>query len=414
MSNFLKKVARKLVVGDLENQIERLQVESRQFQDQASHAAEDQRQSAAALQQYLTEQLGQQQAQQSDHARALQQSIAALQQYLTEQLGQQQAQQSDHTHALQQSVAALQQKLTEQLGQQQAQQSDHALQEQLAILRQEIGDLTAALPRRRIVAGAGPAVEYARQNPETGLMAFLYSFLPDRTALDVGANVGDVSERLLEAGYEVFAFEPFPPTLEKLQARLQERPGFHAFGCAIGAADSTLPLHVATDRSGGIYGNPTAYNSLLDRPMPSDLVFTDSLPVPVRSLASLHQSGEIPAQVSLVKIDTEGFDLEVIRGMGEHRYPVVVVEFWDDEFLWARAGTRSPLGGFMDAMRPRGYPWSIVFYRVEGSTDVAFYCNGRRSVPKSWGNAFFFRDYELFRTAVDWCSTMVPEARFQA
>lgn len=385
MSNFLKKVARKLVVGDLENQIERLQVESRQFQDQASHAAEDQRQSAAALQQYLTEQLGQQQAQQSDH-----------------------------THALQQSVAALQQKLTEQLGQQQAQQSDHALQEQLAILRQEIGDLTAALPRRRIVAGAGPAVEYARQNPETGLMAFLYSFLPDRTALDVGANVGDVSERLLEAGYEVFAFEPFPPTLEKLQARLQERPGFHAFGCAIGAADSTLPLHVATDRSGGIYGNPTAYNSLLDRPMPSDLVFTDSLPVPVRSLASLHQSGEIPAQVSLVKIDTEGFDLEVIRGMGEHRYPVVVVEFWDDEFLWARAGTRSPLGGFMDAMRPRGYPWSIVFYRVEGSTDVAFYCNGRRSVPKSWGNAFFFRDYELFRTAVDWCSTMVPEARFQA
>ena len=396
MTNYLKRVAHKLVVEDLENQIEQLRAEITQFRDQANHATEDHRQSAAALQQKLAEQLSQQQAQQSGYARALQEQLAVLRQ--------EQAHQSDHARALQEQLAILRQE--------QAHQSDHALalQEQLAILRQEV----AALPQRRIVGGTGQLAEYARQNPETGLMAFLYSFLPDRTALDVGANVGDVSEHLLEAGYAVFAFEPFPPTLEKLQARLQGRSGFHACGCAVGAEDGNSPLHVATDRSGGVYGDPSAFNSLLDRKMPEDLVFTDSVSVPVRSLASLHRTGEIPASVSIVKIDTEGFDLEVIRGMGEYRYPVVVVEFWDDEFLWARVGSRSPLGGFMDTMRPRGYPWSIGFSRVEGSTDVAFYCNGRRSVPKSWGNAFFFRDYELFRTARDWCSTMVEEVRFLA
>jgi hypothetical protein len=33
--------------------------------------------------------------------------------------------------------------------------------------------------------------------------------LPYRLAIDVGANCGDVSERLLQAGIEVYAFEPF-------------------------------------------------------------------------------------------------------------------------------------------------------------------------------------------------------------
>ncbi|MGC8714323.1 MAG: hypothetical protein ACP5RH_18205, partial [Leptodesmis sp.] len=39
-------------------------------------------------------------------------------------------------------------------------------------------------------------------DPETRLMAYLYSYLPSRCAIDIGANIGEVSNKLLEAGYE--------------------------------------------------------------------------------------------------------------------------------------------------------------------------------------------------------------------
>src|ERR1035441_6736704 len=49
--------------------------------------------------------------------------------------------------------------------------------------------------------------EYGFTNPETGLFSFLYSYLPERGALDIGANHGSVSELLLKAGYEVYALD---------------------------------------------------------------------------------------------------------------------------------------------------------------------------------------------------------------
>ncbi len=59
--------------------------------------------------------------------------------------------------------------------------------------------------------------EFTQQNPEVGLLEYLYSFLNDMNAIDVGANVGRVSERLLKAGYTVYAFEPYPPAFATLQ-----------------------------------------------------------------------------------------------------------------------------------------------------------------------------------------------------
>jgi hypothetical protein len=37
--------------------------------------------------------------------------------------------------------------------------------------------------------------------------------------------------------------------------------------------------------------------------------------VTVKNMAGLHKVKVIPKDISLVKIDTEGYDLEVIRGM---------------------------------------------------------------------------------------------------
>lgn len=63
-----------------------------------------------------------------------------------------------------------------------------------------------------------------------GLMRCLYSFLPSsRKVVDVGANIGEASECLLKAGYEVYSFEPHLLTYEKLKSRISHYPQFYCY-----------------------------------------------------------------------------------------------------------------------------------------------------------------------------------------
>lgn len=247
------------------------------------------------------------------------------------------------------------------------------------------------------------------QGIEVGLMAHLYSFLPNNLAIDVGANVGDVSSYLLDTGYEVYSFEPFSPIFEQLVKRFENNPLFHGFPLAIGSVDETRDLFIVSDQTfPKVYQDSTLYNSLVQHSLCEGLVFTDSVSVNVRSLESLHQSSEIPSDISLVKIDTEGFDLEVLKGMGEHRYPVVMAEFWDAAIPFGESGARNQLSEMVRTMKTRGYGFHIAIYRLWGSTEASYYCNHPYSIENSWGNVFFFREHKLFTEALQWCSATMP------
>lgn len=248
----------------------------------------------------------------------------------------------------------------------------------------------------------GGAAKYRTENPELDLMTYLYAFLPNRNIIDIGANVGDVSEHLLDTGFSVYAFEPFPPVFEKLSQRLAGNPEFHPAQMAIGSKDDTMDLSIAVDPFEGKYGDTTVYNTLLPRDSADDLVFKDKVSVTVRSLDSLHKTGEIPEDVGMVKIDTEGYDLEVIRGMGDHQYPVVNAEFWAKDFTFGKDNSLNHLEDMVPEMRKRGYHWNLICCRVEGVEGIAFYLNTMRTPPKAWGNVFFFREAALFQHAAEW------------
>jgi FkbM family methyltransferase len=281
-------------------------------------------------------------------------------------------------------------------------------------IEQKIGQQITALSKQN--KAIVKTDNYQLLNPELGLMAYLYSFLPNRIAVDIGANSGEVSEYLLNAGYEVYAFEPFSPVFEKLCDRLKQNTNFHPYKLAIGSKDSMMDLHIASDLSGvSKYKDATLLNSLVDHAMPlEDLQFTKTVPVPVRSLESLHSSMEIPSNASLIKIDTEGFDLEVIWGMGDYRYPVVMTEFWDRKMLFGRTVAYNYIDEQVRVMRQRGYHWHIVVYRITNSDETAFYCNCAQSVPDSWGNVVFFQNYNLFSQALKWCSAVMPMTYFNS
>ncbi len=256
--------------------------------------------------------------------------------------------------------------------------------------------------------------DYASANPELGLMAFLYSYLPTRKAIDIGANIGEVSDYLLRTGYEVYAFEPYPQSYTRLTDRLKGRPEFHSFPMAISSTSGEASLHLVADLTPDrTYDDPSIFHSLAVHGLPQGLSYQDTIRVPVQTLASLHREGAVPPDVSLVKIDTEGHDLEVIRGMKDHRYPVVSVEFWDAQ-LWFAEGSLYRLDDMVREMHQRGYLWFIVIYQIVGQDSHAFFCNHDVSVPGSWGNVFFFRDRDTFAQAQQWCTAVLPRTHFKA
>jgi FkbM family methyltransferase len=256
---------------------------------------------------------------------------------------------------------------------------------------------------------------------EAELMSYLYSYLPHHRAVDIGANRGEVSHRLLQAGYEVYAFEPFPPVVEKLKERLGNKPNLHIFPFALGKVNEERELHIVSDEK--LLSNPdgpqlypdsdyTLLSSLSKHSLPEGLIFTETIPISVRNLESLHASSEIPSDIGLVKIDTEGSDLEVILGMGEHRYPVVVAEFWDSKFPFGQFGANNKLEDLVEEMKRREYDWFIVIYKIFLSNDISYYCNNKFSIENSWGNVFFFQDYQIFSQALKWCSAVMPATYF--
>jgi FkbM family methyltransferase len=260
------------------------------------------------------------------------------------------------------------------------------------------------------------APDYGSENPEVGLMAFLYSYLPTHNAIDVGAHTGEVSQYLLNAGYEVSAFEPYPPSYTRLTDRLNGQTGFKAFLVALGNETGEAPLHLAVAAPDDQwFDDPTVFHSLAPHGMPEGLTFSSTVSVPVRRLADLHREEVLPPaqDISLLKIDTEGYDLEVIRGMDDCHYPVVVVEFWDVQIPFADRGLRYTAQDMVAEMRGRGYLWYIVLYRVWGQNTLAFFCNHDRPVPKSWGNIFFFADRDTFMQAQQWCTAVLPRTFFK-
>jgi FkbM family methyltransferase len=248
--------------------------------------------------------------------------------------------------------------------------------------------------------------EFAAENPEIGLLAHIRSFLEDTTALDVGAHDGAVAERLLRCGYAVWAFEPYGPSFAQLEQRLAGCERFHGSRLAVGPADREMVLNIAEDLSAAGKWNATLFNSLVDHPMLSEVKFTKTVPVTVRSLESLQKSGEIPDSAGLLKIDTEGLDLEVIAGMGKLLPSIVMAEFWDGEHPFGRAG-HGRLDKLVSAMRRRGYEKHIVVYHVDPTSTISYYCGRSDTVRQSWGNAVFFRDHAVFVRAVQWCETML-------
>jgi len=168
---------------------------------------------------------------------------------------------------------------------------------------------------------------------------------PVTTIFDVGANVGETSLTLHERfpHARVVAFEPHAATYERLRGNV-EGEGIVPSNLALGSASRSAELFV--------YRFSTLNSLIEDAPYAVRFGETATPEaVTVSTLDEFCSENEI-VTIDLLKIDTEGTDLDVLRGgermLREGRIRFVVTEFNDLlDPRGARGGALLPIARFL-------------------------------------------------------------------
>jgi len=159
---------------------------------------------------------------------------------------------------------------------------------------------------------------------------------PIRIFFDVGANIGQTSINALQKlkDAEVYAFEPNPKTYVQLATIRDAR--FHPHSLAMGATRGT----------GKLFCNGTTQDSL---------VFegdgAEAITIKVETVDNFCQQTGI-TRINVLKTDTEGFDLNVLRGAEKS---LQATDFVYSEFYDGPTHRGTPIDGLHAFLRPRGF-----------------------------------------------------------
>jgi FkbM family methyltransferase len=160
--------------------------------------------------------------------------------------------------------------------------------------------LTRLIQRLQGMLGGG-------EGYEPKVMAFLEEAIHEGdTVWDVGANVGQFSalfSSLVGPRGRVVAFEPVPSCFEALRQRTAECENLQAVNIGLSDVHAQLPMHIAEDPQATIH---TFLATREDTPGVIELT--------VDAGDALRESMGLPAP-NVVKIDVEGFEPEVLRGL---------------------------------------------------------------------------------------------------
>jgi FkbM family methyltransferase len=172
----------------------------------------------------------------------------------------------------------------------------------------------------RLVQGSFEAAE---------VEALINAARPGTVVVDIGANVGIFTVPLANAvgtAGAVWAFEPLPENLDRLQGNVIENQlsNVTMFAAAASDSDGTVSFHVAGD---------SAYGSTRD--VKNGWATSRVLTVPATRLDTEWSARGTPL-VSVIKIDVEGAELAVLRGSREvirRCRPVLLLEAADADEL---------------------------------------------------------------------------------
>lgn len=175
---------------------------------------------------------------------------------------------------------------------------------------------------------------------------------PDCVALDIGANIGAhtlTMARVVGSSGQVLAFEPNPQVHKSLQENIRAN-GLEGvtktFACALGEKVAEMRLRIPKPDSQE--GNQLGLASLVALDTPHNLVTVD-----VRTADEVISKAGL-SRVDLVKIDVQGFECQVLRGMCatlRSFTPMIVFEY--ERWAWKQGG--GSLAQAIDILESAGY-----------------------------------------------------------
>lgn len=144
---------------------------------------------------------------------------------------------------------------------------------------------------------------------------------PNCMCFDIGANLGQKAEVFLACGARVILVEPNALCLPTLKFHFSKNPNAQIVPQAVGAAAGIVDLHIhGADSTASVYEN-------WDRKVYGLGRKTTAITVPVTTLDALINQFGVP---NFIKIDVEGFELDVLRGLS-HPVPLLSFEYHSDD-----------------------------------------------------------------------------------
>jgi FkbM family methyltransferase len=196
----------------------------------------------------------------------------------------------------------------------------------------------------------------------------------------------------------------------KLRERFKGVSGFTLVEAAAGESDGIGKLHLVRGADGG--GDvDTQLSSLIEHPLYEGLTVASEIEVKVARLERLRSEGLIPSPLGVLKIDTEGHDLSVLRGAGELDAEVICVEFWNRNFVFNDGRVSNDVEHYLEYFKSTPYQWHLELYRRDSESKIAVRVHTSGSLSRSWGNAYFFRDEAKFNAFLGLCADILgPDA----
>ena len=157
------------------------------------------------------------------------------------------------------------------------------------------------------------------KHPQASYLKLLLKFLDVDCILDVGANLGQFRDFLRdEVGFDgiIISFEPISDLAQQLQDRAKRDNKWLIKQFALGSAEGRAPFNVMASSQFSSFLSPE--HSLTPMFLATNVV-TRIVDVEIRTLDAILP--ELRTQLGFssvyLKLDTQGFDLEVMKGAGQ-------------------------------------------------------------------------------------------------
>jgi FkbM family methyltransferase len=179
--------------------------------------------------------------------------------------------------------------------------------------------------------------------------------------IDVGANIGQYASRLRRDGYKgkIRSFEPLPAIhAELVKAASGDQHWVVEEPVALGRCDGQIEIERSAESD---MSSILPQNDLHKAISPTSAIM-ERLRVPMRRLDSVLPDADLEGHRTLVKLDVQGFEHDVMEGMGR-LWPLIdglqiemsLVPIYDGEVSWRETIDMVERRGFVLAMLLPGY-----------------------------------------------------------